>query len=353
MLVRWFGLLVLMLIPSAVVALDAAGLQACVKLENAQERLHCYDGAMGRQPQEGGEYEQPAEHSRSSSSTNAYASVEQATAAAERAEKTPTAVGLSRRWQVTSQRGWARFFTPYKPVYALPLSYNFRPNQKPTGSRDAADIDDLEVKFQFSFKAPLWRNLLLNGGDLWFGYTQLSFWQAYNSNVSSPFRETNYEPELIYSLRTRFNLLGLHGRLLTLSLNHQSNGRSDPLSRSWNRLIGGVLFDNEQFGFQLRGWWRIPESASNDDNPNIENFVGRSEFLGVYRHNEQTFGLLLRSNLKPEALRGAVQLNWVFPLLGGPLKGYLQWFYGYGESLIDYDHVNNRFSLGLSLLDWL
>ncbi|MCO6440966.1 MAG: phospholipase A [Nitrococcus mobilis] len=348
--VRWFGLLlILMLIAPAVVALDAAGLQACVKLEDAQERLHCYDSAMGRPPQGGGDNEQPAVHARPRNSEN---TAGQAMVAAERTGQAPAEVGLSRRWQVTSRRGWARFFTPYKPVYALPLSYNARLNRDPTGSRDAADIDHLEVKFQFSFKAPLWRNLLLDGGDLWFGYTQLSFWQAYNSSFSSPFRETNYEPELIYSLRTHFNLLGLHGRLLTLSLNHQSNGRSDPFSRSWNRLIGGVLFDNEKFGFQLRGWWRIPESTSNDDNPNIENFVGRSELLGVYRHNSQTFGLLLRSNLKPEALRGAVQLNWVFPL-GGPLNGYLQWFYGYGESLLDYDHVNNRISLGFSLLDWL
>lgn len=348
MSVRWFGLfLIFMLVAPAVVALDPAGMRACIKLEDAQERLDCYDSAMGRQPQDGGDDRRSAVHGgpRNSENTAGQASMLDA-------GQVPAGGGVSQRWQVPSHQGWARFFTPYKPIYVLPLSYNARLNRDPSGSRDVADIDHLEVKFQFSFKAPLWRNLLLDGGDLWFGYTQLSFWQAYNSNFSSPFRETNYEPELIYSLRTHFNLLGLHGRLLTLSLNHQSNGRSNPLSRSWNRLIGGVLFDNAKFGFQLRGWWRIPESTGNDDNPNIENFVGRSEFLGVYRYNSQTFGLLLRSSLKPEALRGAVQLNWVFPL-GGPLKGYLQWFYGYGESLIDYDHVNNRFSLGLSLLDWL
>lgn len=260
---------------------------------------------------------------------------------------------LTRRWQPDYQNEKGLFLlTPYKPVYVLPLTYNTRPNQEPSGVLEKQNIDHLEIKFQLSFKARLWPDLFVHGGDLWFGYTQLSFWQAYKWNASAPFRETNYEPELIYSLRTHFNLFGLYGRLLTLSLDHQSNGRSEPLSRSWNRIIGGVLLDNGTIAFQLRGWWRIPEPARDDDNPGIEDYVGRGELWGFYRHDEQTFGLMLRSNLELPHERGAVQFNWVTPL-AGPLKGYLQWFYGYGDGLIDYNHINNRFSLGLMLIDWM
>ena len=347
MLARWLGLSVLVLTPPAVLGLEVSEMQACAKLDDAEARLQCYDRAVGREPTD----KTPAT-STPDDAPNAAVARGGAELEPERVGDRPAGGGLAKRWRSMSHSGWARFFTPYKPVYALPVSYNAWPNEDPTGSRTNVDIDNLEVKFQFSFKSPLWRNLLVDGGDLWFGYTQLSFWQAYNREFSSPFRETNYEPELIYSLRTDYRLFGLHGQLLTLSLNHQSNGRSEPFSRSWNRLIGGVVFDNGNFGLQLRGWWRIPEESSNDDNPNIEEFVGRSELLGVYRRNRQTFSLMLRSNLEFGEPRGAVQANWVFPL-GGPLQGYMQWFYGYGESLTDYDHINNRFSLGLSLLDWL
>lgn len=192
--------------------------------------------------------------------------------------------------------------------------------------------------------------MLSRRGDLWFAYTQTSYWQAYSK--SSPFRETNYEPEFIYSYRTSFRLLGLQGRLLTLGLNHQSNGLADPLSRSWNRIVAGALFDQGDWALQVRGWWRIPESESDDDNPGIVDTVGRGEIWGFWQHEDHTLGIMLRSNFDPTDPKGALRVDYSIPL-GGPVKAYLQGFYGYGDGLIDYDHISARISIGLMLIDWM
>lgn len=52
-----------------------------------------------------------------------------------------------------------------------------------------------EVKFQLSLAFPLWRGILGPNSVLGASYTQKSWWQLSNSKESSPFRETNYEPQ--------------------------------------------------------------------------------------------------------------------------------------------------------------
>ncbi|WP_251263085.1 phospholipase A, partial [Enterobacter hormaechei] len=89
-------------------------------------------------------------------------------------------------------------------------------------------LDSAELKFQISFKTKIAENLFGDNGDIWAGYTQSSRWQAYNGEDSRPFRETNYEPEVMMVFRNGYSIGGWRGRMTGIALNHQSNGRADP-----------------------------------------------------------------------------------------------------------------------------
>ncbi|MDX1465591.1 MAG: phospholipase A [Halomonas sp.] len=239
--------------------------------------------------------------------------------------------------------------TTHRRNYWFPLSYTATPNEGVF--RDVSDdnsADRAEMKFQFSAKFNLVEDLFGDvGGDLHFGYTQRSWWQAYNADASSPFRETNYEPEVFIDFDNSTSLLGwtnIHNRL---SFNHQSNGRSETLSRSWNRLIFQSSFINDDWTLVLAPHWRIPESESEDDNPDIHKYLGYGDITVARRVNDDNeLSLMLRGN--PSEGHLGTQLDYSWPLFGS-IRGHLQYYYGYGESLIDYDQRTNRLSLGFSL----
>ena len=209
----------------------------------------------------------------------------------------------------------------------------------------------MEAKLQLSLKTKALENLFEDNGDMWVGYTQTAHWQVYNEDESRPFRETNYEPEASLIFRTDYSILGLNGRLLGLTYNHQSNGRSGPLSRSWDRIMLNIGLEKDNFALMLRPWYRLDEDAGKDDNPDIKNYVGRGDLTAFYRRNDNEFSLLLRHSLRGgDDSRGAMQFDLAFPI-AGKLRGYFQLFDGYGESLIDYNHRATYVGLGVSLMN--
>jgi phospholipase A1 len=216
---------------------------------------------------------------------------------------------------------------------------------------DPAHVENIEAKFQFSLKTKVVQDLL-GDGDLWVGYTQSSRWQVYNNDESRPFRETDYEPEALLVYGTQHELFGWNLRMFDIGINHQSNGRSDPYSRSWNRIVADVGFERGDWTLMLRPWWRIPESRDDDNNPDIGDHVGRGEVTLLRNWNSQTFGLTLRHSMRGgNDSRGSARFSWSVPL-DGKLRGYVELFHGYGESLIDYNHEATYLGVGVSLLDW-
>jgi len=304
----------------------------CRMVEPAAERLKCYDAA-GKQEAARTENSPPDSHA----STTA-----------------PSLMGA--RWELDPGTTQGLFsIRPHKQNYFLPIRYTTNINNQPSSPTQGTVPESLgylnhEVKFQLSFKMKALE--IKDRLDLWIGYTQSSFFQMYSKSISAPFRESSYEPELMAVIHTDYDLFGLKGRFINLGFVHQSNGRRDPLSRSWNRLYAQFGFERSGFGLVVRPWYRIREDWAIDNNPDITNFLGHGDIVATYQWSGHMFSMLLRSNVNFWNLRGATQFDWSFPL-HRQLRGYVQVFTGYGESMIDYNHYQTTIGAGFMLFDWL
>lgn len=244
---------------------------------------------------------------------------------------------------------------PYKPNYIILSNNMATPNQQPFEQAfpdKNIDFQHWETKFQISLMLPLIHGVYDHHGDLYVAYTNRSFWQQFNKKGSSPFRDSDHEPEAWLSFKNDFELFGFKNSIIRTGIVHQSNGQAGSLSRSWNRLYADFIVEKGNWYFSLKPWWRIPENKRDDDNPDIQHYMGHFELSGLYKYGEQNFQFMVRNNLSAGDNRGAVQLGWSFPLTKR-LRGYVQWFNGYGESLIDYNSYSNSIGFGIQLNDWL
>lgn len=321
-------------------------LQGCAGIADARGRLACYDRLAGREA--AGEDRPDAAATRERPRKDPLP----LRGAPPRAERS----AMVEHWELDEASDGGLFqVRPHSPVYALPARLTTDRNQRPHSPApgrsvtEPINLDRIEAKFQLSLRTKAIDNLFGDNGDVWFAYTQVSNWQAYNGIESSPFRENNFAPEVFLTWRTGLDLFGgWRWQMVNLGAIHESNGRDQPLSRSWNRIYAQFGFERDDLALYLRPWWRIDEAAKDDDNPDIEDFLGYGDLRAVYRRGNNDFALLARYN--PDDDHGALQLDWHFPLLGA-LKGYVQVFSGYGETLIDYNHKQTTVGVGVSLVE--
>ncbi|WKB51542.1 phospholipase A [Eleftheria terrae] len=347
-------------------------LTSCAEVPGDSERLACYDRLAGRgqapaAAPAGATTGEPA--ARASLPAPLPAATPEAPAAATtgagpglRAGDTPSL--WSSFWELDSsdKRGTFRFKT-YRPNFLLPVHYTSDINRRPSSptrpsNGSGPDYKRLEAKLQLSVRTKIAQGLLLPGADLWFGYTQQSLWQVWNRKESSPFRNTDFEPELIYVVPVPEGLRRLPGgwqfRMLQAGLAHQSNGQPDPLSRSWNRIYVGAGLERGDVTLYARLNKRLSEDPEDNDNPDLTKYVGRSEVAVTWIPGSATASLRWRQNLK-DFKRGSLQLDWTYPVDSAQpdgLRWYLQAFTGYGETLLDYNYRQTSFGAGLTLFEF-
>lgn len=242
----------------------------------------------------------------------------------------------------------------HKQTYFL-VTYTNPQNNTPTSPNPRNQVpftyplDHKDVKFQISIKSDLFT--VAERHTFWAAYTQQSHWQVFDTQHSSPFRESNYEPEFIYSYRP--HELGSESTLAVSFINasfvHQSNGQSLPRSRSWNRSyvqfgLEHLFASGDRLALLPRVWRRVGGGGVDDDNPDIMNYMGHGDLELRYYHGHGLFSAIARTR--------ALQLGLALPLRVLGIKNsnfHLQYFHGYGESLIDYNQKHTTYGVGLSM----
>ena len=263
---------------------------------------------------------------------------------------------ISKLWELDhdDQRGTFRF-VDYQPMYLMPFRLTNKPTEQPISLNPDRpipqwrDYQHIETKFQVSLKAKILQDAF-GKGDVWVAFTQQSYWQMYNGELSRPFRELNYEPELIFTYPLNLSAGNFKMKMAGLSINHQSNGKEDAHSRSWNRFILIAIFQYNDILINMRLWKRFTEKPRQDDNPDIENYVGRCEVSIAYPFRKNVFNLRFRNNLNFKQNRGHAELSWIYPL-SRDLRILVQASHGYADSLIDYNYKQTVLGIGFTFLN--
>jgi outer membrane phospholipase A len=234
---------------------------------------------------------------------------------------------------------FASAFSPYEPNYFSAGSNG------PTNAR-------FQVSFKFRFFNPNTKTPFLE--KIFVGYSQNSIWDL--SSASKSLRDSSYRPSLFFfddtiSQWTFWQTkLGIQG-----GYEHESNGRDGTSTRSID-----IAFVRPTLTFPLQGNHfisvspKIYDYLEKEENPDIAEYRG---YVDLLLKIGETDGLQLASTLRKgtRAEAYSVQLDVSYPLKKptfGNLGGYLhlQYFNGYGESLIDYNQkVHSQFRVGLMM----
>jgi outer membrane phospholipase A len=217
------------------------------------------------------------------------------------------------------------------------------------------------IKFQISFKYRLFNEYgylvkhypLMKGFHL--AYTQTSLWDW--KAPSKPFLDSSYKPEFFYEMDQADG--GRWGEKLRLDLQggvqHESNGKGEADSRSLNIVyLQPTFVIGKEGGLQLslapRAWAYL---GSLDDNRDIARFRGYVSLRAVagWADGWQLSAIGRGGDAWD---RGSLQLDLSYPLMqllsrSLTLYLHLQYFWGYGETMLRYNDRSSSLRAGISL----
>lgn len=201
--------------------------------------------------------------------------------------------------------------------------------------------DNSDAKFQISIIQRLTNSVLPFKTYLFLTYSQLAFWDVFKK--SFPFRDINFNPTiglgrpLVYQNRYLGDI--------SIQFEHESNGKDEEDSRSWNKVSFSGLFKfNRHWTFFGKLWIPIIDGQNNRD---LVSYKGYGTFaLNYSQRNRYNISVILNPRSG-----GMFNANMIVNAAYRLFKNENQYLFfelynGYGEGLLDYREFHQRFRLG-------
>lgn len=200
-----------------------------------------------------------------------------------------------------------------------------------------------DAKFQISIRQRLTNSTLPFKTYFFLTYTQRAFWDIFQE--SFPFRDLNFNPTLgLGRALVRDNrLIGL----ISMQFEHESNGKSEEESRSWNKVsFSTSLIMNDNWNMEAKVWIPIVDG---ENNRNIVKYAGWGYFAANYSSPKQKYNMscmvVKRGGFN---LNANVVLDFSIRLFSDDNQYlFVQYYNGYGESLLDYNQYRQRIRVGI------
>ena len=200
-----------------------------------------------------------------------------------------------------------------------------------------------DVKFNISFKQRLTNSTLPFHSYLFLTYSQKCVWSVFENSL--PMRDLNFNPGLGLS-----KLLFVKDRMigsLTVMIEHESNGRDKLASRSWNKIsFSGNIFVDPQLMIFAKYWIPIIDGENNRD---------ILRYSGIYQSGFQAMSAdnrFVMSMVFVKRKGWNLNVNTIVQL-GVRLRKkdnqflFMEYYNGYGETLLDYNKFRSRLRVGL------
>lgn len=199
-----------------------------------------------------------------------------------------------------------------------------------------------DAKIQISILQRVTNSVLPGNTYLFVTYTQLAYWDIFRE--SFPFGDINFNPTigLGKALIHKNRFLGL----LMLQLEHESNGKDEDYSRSWNKIsLGTVLKMTPSWTVQAKAWIPLVDGSNNRD---IVEYKGWGHFGIDYNYkSDLNVGFILTKRGTSD-LSSNITFNIAYKMFKSANQYiFLEYYNGYGESLLDYNRYHHRIRAGI------